>query len=141
MAGRNGRTGPCDTTEAKRRLEIAREFLEVADLVDEERGEDKSLVYPSAAASLAVLAGIAASDAASCAVLQERSRSQNHRDAENSLEQIEPDGKGAARALRDLLNLEDKAQYGFLPVNQQELKTVMRKARQLVEFADAAVRR
>lgn len=141
MAGRGGQTSACDANEARRRLEIAREFLEVADLVDEERGEDSSLVYPSAAASLAVLAGIAASDAASCAVLQERSRSQSHHDAEGLLEQIEPDGKAAARGLRDLLNLKDKAQYGFLPVSQRELTVVMRKARQLVEFAEAAVRR
>jgi hypothetical protein len=141
MARGGGRTKTCDATEAKQRLEIAREFLEVADLVDEERGKDASLVYPSAAASLAVLAGIAAADAASCAALQERSRSQNHHDAEELLEQIEPDGKRAARALRDLLNLKDKAQYGVLPVSRRELTVVMRKAKQLLEFAEVVVRR
>jgi hypothetical protein len=53
----------------------AREFLEVAELIVDEKDQDASFVYASSAASLAVLAGIAASDAACCKALQERSRS------------------------------------------------------------------
>jgi len=141
VANVGGRTRPCNTTEARKRLLIAEEFLEVADLVVDERDEDASPVYASAAASLAVLAGIAASDAACCAALQERSRSQNHHEAEALLAQIEPDGRRAAKDLKDLLNLKDKAQYGFLPVSQRELTALMRKARQLVDFADEILRR
>lgn len=113
----------------------------MAELIVDERDENASLLYSSAAASLAVLAGIAAADAACCAVLQERSRSRNHHDAEGLVAQIEPDGKQAARGLRELVNLKDKAQYGVLAVGPTELTAVMRKARQLVAFAETTLRR
>ena len=116
-------------------MERAREFLEVAELVVDEKDQDASPVYASSAASLAVLAGIAASDAACCKALQERSRSQNHRNAEQLLAQIEPGGRKAAGDLRELLNLKDKAQYGFLAMSVPEVRKVMRRAGKLVEFA------
>lgn len=116
-------------------MERAREFLTVAELVIDEKDEDASFVYASSAAALAVLAGIAASDAACCKALQERSRSQNHRDAEHLLAQITPGGKKAAGDLRELLNLKDKAQYGFLKMSVPEVRKVMRRADGLVEFA------
>lgn len=129
------RTRPCDSIQAKQRLERAREFLAVAELVVDEKDDDSSIVYASSAAALAVLAGIAASDAACCKALQERSRSQNHRDAERLLNQIKPGGRDAAGDLRELLNLKDKAQYGFLAMSVPEVRKVMRRASRLVEFA------
>jgi len=119
----------------------AREFLEVAELVVDEKHQDASIVYASSAAALAVLAGIAASDAACCKALQERSRSENHRDAEQLLAQITPGGKKAAGDLRELLNLKDKAQYGFLKMSVPEVRKVMRRANRLVEFAAEVLRR
>jgi hypothetical protein len=116
-------------------MERAREFLEVAVLVVDERDKDASPVYASSAAALAVLAGIAASDAACCKALQERSRSENHRDAEQLLVQITPGGKKAAEDLRELLNLKDKAQYGFLAMSVPEVRKVMRRANKLIDFA------
>jgi hypothetical protein len=116
-------------------MDRAREFLEVAELVVDEKDQDASPVYASAAASLAVLAGIAASDAVCCKALQERSRSQNHRDAEQLLAQVTPGGKKAAGDLRELLNLKDKAQYGFLKMSVPEVQKVLRRASQLVDFA------
>lgn len=136
-----GRTRSCDDNEARQRLDRAREFLEVAELVVDEKDRDASPVYASAAASLAVLAGIAASDAACCKALQQRSRSQNHRDAEQLLAQIIPDGKSAAGDLRELLNLKDKAQYGFLKMSVPEVQKVMRRASRLVDFAAEVLRR
>lgn len=130
------RVRPCDGAQAKQRLERAREFLEVADLVSGEKGGDASPVYASAAASLAILAGIAASDAACCKALHQRSRSENHRDAVELLEQIAPYGKRAARQLRELLDLKDKAQSGFLKLSSAELKKVMRRAEALVSVAE-----
>ena len=130
-----GRTRSCDDNEARQRLDRAREFLEVAELVVDEKDQDASPVYASAAASLAVLAGIAASDAACCKALQERSRSQNHRDAEQLLTRITPGGKKAAGDLRELLNLKDKAQHGFLKMRVSEVQKVMRRANRLVDFA------
>jgi len=119
----------------------AREFLEVAELVVDEKDEDASPVYASSAAALAVLAGIAASDAACCKTLQERSRSDNHRDAEQLLAQITPGGKKAAGDLRELLNLKDKAQYGFLQMSVPEVRKVMRRAEKLVAFAGEVLNR
>lgn len=122
-------------------MDRAREFLEVAELVVDEKDQDASPVYASAAASLAVLAGIAASDAACCKALQERSRSQNHRDAEQLLAQITPGGGKAAGDLRELLNLKDKAQYGFLKLTVAEVRKAMRRATRLVDFAAEVLRR
>jgi hypothetical protein len=116
-------------------------FLEVAELVVDEQGEDASPVYASSAAALAVLAGIAASDAACCKELQKRSRSENHRDAEQLLAQIMPGGDKAAGDLGELLNLKDKAQYGFLRMSVPEVRRVMRRANHLVEFATAVISR
>jgi len=122
-------------------MERAREFLEVAELVVDEKDQDASPVYASSAAALAVLAGVAASDAACCKVLQERSRSDNHRDAERLLAQITPGGTQAAGDLRELLNLKDKAQYGFLAMSVPEVRKVMRRANRLVDFAAEVLRR
>lgn len=83
------------------------------------------------AASLAVLAGIAASDAACCKALGERSRSENHHDAETLLDQIAPCGKQAAKRLRQLLDLKDAAHYGFISVTSAELKRALRQAKGL----------
>lgn len=140
MAGKAGRTRTCDSRQAEQRLQRAREFLEVAELVVDEKDDDASIVYASSAAALAVLAGIAASDAACCKALQERSRSENHRDAEQLLVQIIPGGKKAASDLREMLNLKDKAQYGFLKMSVPEVRKVMRRASRLVEFAAEVLR-
>ncbi len=60
------RTDSCSPTDARTRLQHARKFLEVAQLVAEP-GQERE--YISAAAALAVLAGVAASDAACCQAL------------------------------------------------------------------------
>ena len=135
------RVRPCDDTQAKQRLDRAREFLDVADLVSGEKGKDDSPVYASAAASLAILAGIAASDAACCKELRQRSRSENHRDAVELLEQIAPNGRRAAKQMRELLDLKDKAQYGFLKLNSTELRKVMRRSKALTSFAEEVLSR
>jgi len=136
-----GRTSGCDSAEARKRLEMARQFFAVASLVADDRDEDASLLYANAASSLAILAGIAAADAACCAVLGERSRSQNHHDAERFVQEIQPDGAAAAKHLRGLLNLKDKAHYGFLAVNGSELTSTLRKAEALISFAESVVQR
>lgn len=113
-------------------------FLEVAQLVAEE-GDD--LDYASPSAALAVLAGIAASDAACCASLGRRARGPGHREAATLVEQITPGGKKAATSLRRLLSLKDEAHYGLFDIGGQHLKSVLRQAGDLVEFAQGIVRR
>lgn len=129
---------PCSKADAATRLRHARSFLEVAQLVTEE-GED--LNYASVSAALAVLAGIAASDAACCSELGRRSRGQDHREAIALLTQIEPGGDKAAASLRRLLGLKDEAHYGFLDVGGGRLKSALRQANDLVELAQDILRR
>lgn len=138
MPGRR-RTQDCGSVQARQRLAQAKNFLEVAELAADEN--DPALEYGSVAASVAVLAGIAAADAACCKQLGRRSRSDDHHDAEALLAEIRPDGKRAADLLRQLINLKDAAHYGFISVTAPQLKRSLRQAQQLVEFSDVVVRR
>ncbi|HWN73272.1 MAG TPA: hypothetical protein VNN15_05650 [Solirubrobacterales bacterium] len=139
MANRDtARTQSCSVAHARTRLEHARKFLEVADMTAGEAGD---VEYSSTAAALAVLAGIAASDAACCAALGRRSRGQDHRQAAGLVEQVEPGGGQAAKALRRLLSLKDEAHYGLFDVSGQDLQAALRQAKALVEFAARAIQR
>jgi hypothetical protein len=139
MTRRSARTQACGPTEARRRLDHARSFLEVAELTADT--DDLSLEYASVAASIAILAGIAAADAACCQELGRRSRSENHHDAEALLAAITPGGKRAASQLRQLIEIKDTAHYGFITVTAATLKRSLRQARHLVEFAEGVLRR
>lgn len=138
MTRRSGRTQPCDRTEARTRVENARKSLEVADLAAVEQEIPASR---SVAAALAVLAGIASADAACCAALGRRSRGEDHREAAALLRQIVPGGDRAAKALVELLNLKDTAQYGLIPITRRELTVALRRAEDLLGFAGDVLRR
>ena len=107
-------------------------MLEVADLVSVERELSESVVT---AAALAVLAGIAAADAACCAALGRRSCSADHRDAITVLGRIEPGGDAAAQKLRRILDEKDSAHYGLQGIGSQTLTALQRQAQGLVDFA------
>lgn len=126
-----GRAQPCSSREAQAKLRRAEQFMEVAALIKDEPDPD----WASAAAAVAVLAGISASDAACCKALGERSRGQDHHDAEALLELIEPGGRNAANALRRLINLKDEAHYGFCNVSAQDLRSALTQASRLIRFA------
>lgn len=132
-----GRAQACSPADARIRYAHAVKFLEVAELVASEQEDNPESI--NVAASLAVLAGIAASDAACCAALGRRSRSHDHHDAERFLREIAAGGRDAATELRRLLNLKDNAQYGFLHVGGQNLRAVLRQSQALVEFAERTV--
>lgn len=108
--------------------------MDVARLTADE--SDPNLEYAGVAASVAILAGIAAADAACCQVLGKRSRSENHHDAEVLLAEITPSGKQAAKQLRQLIDIKDTAHYGFINITAAQLKRALRQAEQLVEFAE-----
>jgi hypothetical protein len=135
---RGGRTKPCDRTQARTRLENAQKSLEVAELA---AGEEEIPASRSVAAALAVLSGIAAADSACCAALGRRSRGEDHREAATLLRQIVPGGDRAAKALIELLNLKDTAQYGLIPITRRELTTALRRAKRLLDFADEVLHR
>jgi hypothetical protein len=139
MSPRNiGRTQRCSEADAETRLRHSRLFLEVAQLVADE-GDD--VEYASPAAALAVLAGIAASDAACCKALGRRYRGQDHREAAAMLARVTPDGRQAANSLGRLLDLKDEAHYGLFDVATRDLKSAMRQAGTSVEFAAETLRR
>ena len=137
MRRQRGRTQECGLAEARTRAGSAGKFLEVARLIE---SEDEG-AFRSVAASLAVLAGIAAADAACCVALGRRSRGSDHHDAEALVAEIAPGGKLAATWLRRLIDLKDTAQYGIIFVSREDLKVAMRQAEKLVEFANEAIRR
>lgn len=139
MARKSGRTQACGIPQARQRLTQARSYLDVAELAADT--SDPDLEYSGVAASIAILAGIAAADAACCAALGQRSRSDNHQDAAALLVQITPGGKAAGAKMRQLIGLKDSAHYGFLAINAAQLKKTMRQAEQLVVFAEEALLR
>jgi hypothetical protein len=139
MARKKGRTQVCTASDGRLRLDQARAHLEVAELAADTN--DPDLEYTSVAASIAILAGIAAADAACCAALGHRSRSDNHQDASDLLAQITPNGKAAAAKMRQLISLKDSAHYGFLSISTAQLKQSMRHAEYLVEFAEEVLLR
>jgi hypothetical protein len=139
VSRRQPRTQPCGEPQARQRLAHAKSFLEVADLAADV--SDPSLEYGSVAASVAILAGIAAADAVCCRELGRRSRSEDHHHAEDLLGEIKPGGKRAADQLRQLIDLKDTAHYGFIDVTTPQLKRSLRQAQHLVEFAEAVLGR
>ena len=132
MTERRGRTQTCDRAQARTRFENAQKALEVAELA---AGEQEIPASRSVAAALAVLSGIASADAACCAALGRRSRGDDHREAAALLRQIVPAGDRAAKALIDLLNLKDTAQYGLIPITPRELTMTLRRAKTLLDLA------
>ena len=92
-----------------------------------------------AVVSLAVLAGIAASDAACCHALGEHSRSQAHSDAIDLLEHVDG-GEQAAKQLRRLLALKDAANYGLGTISSSKAKSAVRSAAAMVTFAEETLR-
>lgn len=132
-----GRTAPCTRAQAAIRLQHADKFLVVAELVESEVETDPAMA--SVSASLAVLAGIAASDAACGASLGMRSRGQDHRQAADLLAQV-VGSQDAVRSLRRLLDLKDAAHYGVIHVGPADLKSALRAARTVLDCAQTALR-
>jgi hypothetical protein len=97
--------------------------------------QEDEVATPGVAASLAVLSGIAAADAACCAALGRRVRGQDHREAIDLLGQVAPEGTAMARDLGRLLNIKDDAHYGLLHVSSQRATAALRQARRLVDNA------
>lgn len=137
MARSSGRSQRCSPDDARNRYKHAVKFLEVAEIAAGEHEQDPE--YASVAVSLAVLAGIAAADAACCKALGERSRTQDHH-AETFLKRVSG-GADAAKELHQLLSLKDEAQYGFFDVSANELRKALRRSRAVLAFAKDVLRR
>lgn len=131
------RTQRCGRREAEARLRDAQAHLDLAQMAGPRSGSAER----KAAVSSAVLAGIAAADAACCATLSERSRSQDHRDATRLVRDVAPGGADAAKKLTRLLDVKDASQYGFDDLAAERLTAALRQAQALVAWAQEIVRR
>ena len=136
MARSKTRTQSCDRGDALTRLAQAESFLLAAELIVDDDSDDAT---PSVAASLAVLAGIAASDAACCARLGVRARGQSHAEAVDLLRTVEPGGADMAKDLQRLLNRKDDSQYGLAFVSSAEAGRMVGWAKRLVGHSRRAV--
>jgi hypothetical protein len=135
-----GRTAACDRADAAIRLRHAESFVLVAELALDQPDEP-AFALTSVAGSLAVLAGIAAADAACCAALGRRARGQGHDAAIPLLRTITPGGAAMARDLGRLLALKDDAQYGVLVLSPERARSAAGWARRLVAAARTTVDR
>src|ERR1700690_1142442 len=102
------RVSPCGAAEGRTRLRTPQADPEGAGSGLGERDRDE---YLNVAAGLAVLAGIAASDAICCVRLGQRHRGDDHRGAAELLRSATPDGAELASTLLRLLDLKDAAHY------------------------------
>ena len=132
------RTAPCNLQDARKRLRTAGAYIDVAELVLSETDRDE---YLTVAAGLAVLAGIAASDAICCARLQVRHRGQDHRAAAEILGRAVPDGKKLASQLMRLLDVKDSAHYGIPVIAPRPARECVKSAQRLITRAREEVER
>jgi hypothetical protein len=57
------------------------------------------------------------------------------------VEQVSPGGKQAAKSLNRLLSLKDQAHHGLFDVGGGDLKSALRHANGMIEFAEKTLRR
>ena len=137
MANRS-RVRDASIADARMRLRSAEAYVEVAVLVLDERDRNE---MPGVAAGLAVLAGIAASDAICASRLGRIHRGDDHRSAGELLREATPDGKKLAATFLRLIDIKDEAHYGLTIVSAQRARNAVRWATQLVEHARREVDR
>lgn len=89
-------------------MQQAEAFVMAADLV---LSDETDTATTGVAAALAVLAGIAASDAACCAKLGKRTRGQDHAEAIKLVQTVVPHGVAMAKDLARLLAAKDESHY------------------------------
>jgi len=123
--------------DGPRRLEIARRYWGMAEIIDLDQADPAARAV---AVGLAVLTGIAASDSACIFRLGRYSRGQDHAEAASLIATIVPGGEAAAKNLRSLTSLKDKAHYGFGDLGVDETKRALRAAISLIEFAQGLFR-
>jgi hypothetical protein len=137
VARGSDKTTPCGNVEAKARLKDAQAHYRAA----ESSASDDTPENRKAAVSSAVLAGIAAADAACCGALARASRGDDHRAAERLLAQVSPGGKDAATQLGRLLGVKAESQYGFKSLSADKRTAALRRARRLIDFAEEVLAR
>ena len=132
MATKGSRTADCTPAEGRTRLQQAESLLAAADLV---LSDDTDSASAGVAAALAVLAGIAASDAACCAKLRQRTRGRDHTEASKLLRTVLPHGEDMAKDLDRLLAAKDESHYGVTLVDRAKARRLVGYAKRMTELA------
>ena len=123
--------------QARERAGLAREHLQIAlERLEMCRARPERSPEAQAAASNAVLAAIAASDALCGHALGERAADQDHGTATTLIKTVQPDGVRLANKLRRLLSDKTLLQYGTYctPVTAEQ---AVRDAKVLVDALDS----
>ena len=128
MAAKGRKSLNCGKAVAQNRLNIAREYQELA----HSKSDAESDAARNARAGNAILAGIAAADAMCCIRLGERSTSSDHSDAVLLLKKVNP---LMAQKLATLLGIKSISHYGETFIGIETLKSSLRAMDQLVEAA------
>lgn len=131
MPTKGPRAADCTHAQGRSRLQQAEAFMTAADLVL----CDDTDTAPGVAAALAVLAGIAASDAACCSKLGKRSRGRDHREAVELLRTVLPHGSEMAKDLGRLLAAKDESHYGSSLVDRAKARRLIGYARRIKDRA------
>lgn len=130
MSPKRLQTKKTNKGEGRGRRLVAEKYLEVAQLIDFEDGTAINVCV-----GVAVLAGIAASDAICAAALGERYSGEDHSAAADLLGRVDPK---LGKALRDLVALKNESHYGALLLAAKDRKKAVRCATTLV--AEAGLR-
>lgn len=128
---------------------MAREFLDVARARGEQAHSGDRRHHHKVAATNAVQAGIAATDAICCVLLGYHARGQDHREALAVLRETRP-GTGSqeekarrsaewGKQLSTLLAIKSPAEYGVAPLGVEQCRRSIRAAARLVEAATEVV--
>ena len=134
VARNSPRSAACTPADARNRLRQAEAFLSAANAALD--SNDTSEVA-GVAASLAVLSGIAASDAACCARLGRRARGQDHREVRRLLTTVHPGGVEMMKQLDVLLAAKDDAHYGANVMTIAKATALVGRAARLVALSRA----
>lgn len=133
-----GKTVQAGAGEARRRLEAARAFVSVAELLSAEP-EDPVLPLRGVAAAVAVLGGIAAADAICAARLGEMFRGDDHAQAGDLLARARPEGARVRTDFTRLISVKDQVHYQAILVTPTESAAAIRRARRILAAAEEAL--
>ena len=133
MSPRDLRTKSGDRHEAAARLRVARKYLEVARLVDDEPGAGANVCV-----GLAVLAGIAAADAICLDAIGERYAGNDHASAAVVLGRVDA---ALASALKRVVDVKNESHYGAGLVSEGKRSMALKQAGVLVHAAEDRLQR
>lgn len=119
--------------DAATRASHARAFMAAAELVDSLADDAGIESKANLLGSLAVLAGIAASDAICGASLGERAAGENHADAVVLLKRASPPADSSSAQLKRLLDAKTTTQYSPILIGDTKAADLLTAARRLLK--------